>query len=92
MGLDYPHLQFTEGFWWGRPEGDHVRQRGAILSLQAIDGCEAVFNLGETLRRGVDVGGVVAQRESQIFDDGAGAGERSGGVGELRVEARKLFE
>ena len=52
----------------GNDLGDGV----PVFALEAVEEGEAVFDLGEALRRGVDAFGVVAQGGGHIADGGAG--------------------
>ena len=57
MALDYPHLQFTEPFWWSRSEGRYLRlgiTRSAAEALTYVTHVELpevgmVFDSGQPL-------------------------------------------
>jgi glycine cleavage system H protein len=57
MPLDYPHLQFTEPFWWSRSEGRYLRlgiTRSAAEALTYVTHVELpevgmVFDSGQPL-------------------------------------------
>ena len=64
MGLDYPHLQFTEGSWWGRSEGDHVRlgiTREAAEQLMYVTHV-GLPRVGARVRAGEPLGVIESQK------------------------------
>jgi glycine cleavage system H protein len=64
MALEYPHLQFTEGFWWRRPEGDHVRlgiTREAAEQLTYVTHV-GLPGVGASVRAGEPLGVIESQK------------------------------
>lgn len=64
MELEYPHLQFTEGFWWRRPEGGRVRlgiTRAAAAQLTYVTHVE-LPPLGARVRAGEPLGVIESQK------------------------------
>ncbi len=52
-------------------EGQDLGDRLAVFALEAIEDGEAVFNLGEAVRAGVDALGVIAKAGGDVVNDGA---------------------
>ena len=64
MSLEYPHLQFTEGFWWMRSEGGRVRvgiTRAAAEQLTYVTNVELPA-VGISFRAGDPVGLIESQK------------------------------
>ena len=64
MTLEYPHLEFTEAFWWCRPEGRHLRlgiTRAAAEALTYVTHVE-LLEVGTIFRSGQPVGTIESQK------------------------------
>lgn len=64
MALEYPHLRFTEGFWWRRPEGDCVRlgiTQQAAEQLTYVTSVE-LPGIGASFRAGDQFGVIESQK------------------------------
>jgi glycine cleavage system H protein len=64
MELEYPHLQFTEGFWWRRPDGTRVRlgiTREAASQLTYVTHLE-LPPVGARVRAGDPFGVIESQK------------------------------
>jgi len=64
MTLEYPHLEFTETFWWSRAEGRHVRlgiTRTAAEGLTYVTHVD-LAEVGATFLSGQPVGTIESQK------------------------------
>ena len=70
MALEYQHLEFTEAFWWSRPQGRHLRlgiTRVAAEALTYVTRVE-VLEVGTVFRRAQPVGTIESQKAvSDLF-------------------------